>query len=142
MLKEWELLTPEIERKKEKILINKYWVIVFESLFWEFKNIYDYLNLNQEEKNMVEDMENMWYKLIWEREKDEKYPEYIKTFIEENIWIIKTWEEVNFKRENWNDLIFIRINIQKPVSEEITEEILDTQKAFEKILWDLPKRFI
>lgn len=134
---EWELITPEIERKKEKIFVNEYWVIVFESLLWELKSIYDYLNLNQEERRMVEWLKKEWYTLIWEKVINEPYPEYIKTFIEENFSIIIDGNEVNYERE-WNNsqLVFIKITLpeSKKIAPEVQEEVMDLKAWIQRIL--------
>lgn len=139
---EWELITPEIERKKEKIFVNEYWVIVFESLLWELKSIYDYLNLNQEERRMVEWLKKEWYTLIWEKVINEPYPEYIKTFIEENFSIIIDGNEANYERE-WNNsqLVFIKITLpeSKKIAPEVQEEVMDLKAWIQRILanmWD------
>lgn len=134
---EWELITPEIERKKEKIFVNEYWVIVFESLLWELKSIYDYLNLNQEERRMVEWLKKEWYTLIWEKVINEPYPEYIKTFIEENFSIIIDGNEANYERE-WNNsqLVFIKITLpeSKKIAPEVQEEVMDLKAWIQRIL--------
>ena len=139
---EWELITPEIESKKEKIFVNEYWVIVFESLLWELKSIYDYLNLNQEERRMVEWLKKEWYTLIWEKIINEPYPEYIKTFIEENFSIIIDGNEANYERE-WNNsqLVFIKITLpeSKKIAPEVQEEVMDLKAWIQRILanmWD------
>lgn len=114
----------------------------------------DFLDLTDIERHEIENYYRpLWYTLVCDKIKSWMYPDYFRLFHDKYSHLFSwsnemkrerdpiSWENLVFPDRANRELVFVRLNL--PITnKKIGQEVMNTQNAFEKILWDLPKRFI
>lgn len=152
----WELETQEPKPLQLSLNSDNQIIMTLTWEDWEQKQetIEEFLDLTPLEQKIVQKHRNEWFILVCDKRIQGKYPDYFKkfhdTYSKYFSWaqekkqkrdVVKYSQNGMFPDRRYRELVFVKLNLPVTVHPEIQYEEEKIKKAFEKIIWDLTKRF-
>lgn len=145
----------EVEKILQKPQVLSIWndnnimmTLTWEDWKQEVSTLWDFLCLTDIEQEETKTMNKLWYTLVWDRITWFDYPEYFKDFHDSNFQLFLGWKEIYITRDQFKadtsdevfpdrqkrELIFVKLNIQKPAAPKIQEETTWFKEVIKGIL--------